>query len=92
MWEEFKKSKKPTSKVFINEGNTRIECYTKEEVEHDCIQECISRYSQLENTPPMNLPLLPKLGYLCEGPSIEDILQGTCQSNPETGLYACQLL
>ena len=86
------KYKNPTAKVFINADNTRIECNTKEEIEHACIQEYISRYSQSENTPPMNLPLLSELGYLCEGSAIENILQGTYQPNPETDLYSCQLL
>ena len=86
------KFKNPTAKVFINVDNVRIECNTKEEVEHACIQEYISRCSQAEDTPPMNPPILPELGYLCEGPAIENILQGTYSPDPETDLYACQLL
>lgn len=82
----------PTAKVYVNDCDSRVECNTKFDIEHACMQEYSKRRSQTESSPPMNLPLLPDLGYLCDGPAIEDILTGVYVPDPTTDLYACQLL
>ena len=53
------------SKVFTKVDNVKIECNTKEKIEWACINENLRRFSQSQNTPPMNPDINRPLRILC---------------------------
>ena len=64
------------SKVFATVDNIRIECNTKEQIEKACINENIKRFSQSQDTPPMDPKVTEKFGFYAEKEDVEGILEG----------------
>ena len=64
------------SKVFAAVDNIRIECNTKEQIEKACINENIKRFSQSQDTPPMDPKVTEKFGFYAEKEGVEGILEG----------------
>jgi hypothetical protein len=83
---------KLTIQVYVTPNNIRRVAVEKQDIENVCIAENDSRFSQLETTPPMSEPLLSALGYLANGPAIEDILNGTYIPPDGTNYYVALLL
>ena len=73
-----KRSERPmASKVFITTNHGRIECTSKQDIEWACITENKKRFSQVNNTPPMQQDILNWMGTCAEKEAAEDILKGT---------------
>jgi hypothetical protein len=72
-----KLTRNATTQVYVITNNVRRVGIEKTDIEDVCITENESRFSQSETTPPMMEALLSELGYLADGPAIEDILNGT---------------
>lgn len=81
-----------TIQIFMTDENGRHVVTDKEGIEDACIQENISRFTQSENTPPMQEPLLSSLGFLANMQDSYDILQGTYNPPPSIDPYAALLL
>jgi hypothetical protein len=81
-----------TTQVCISNEQGRRTVTSKEDIEDACIEENISRFSQSNNTPLMQEPLLSLIGYLANTQAAEDILQGTFETPPETDKYTKLLI
>jgi hypothetical protein len=77
-----------TTQVYVTENGIRRVATKKLDIEQVCIAKNDSRFSQSEPTPPMTAPLLQDLGYLADGPAIEDILNGVYIPPDGTNYYA----
>ena len=64
------------SKVYSTTNGVRIE-HTEEGIEKACIMENISRFSQVNNTPPMHPEITEWLGFYTESDAANRILRGT---------------
>jgi hypothetical protein len=71
-----------TTKVFVTDHDGQRMIHKKEEIEEACIEENISRFSQSEDTPFMQEPLVSALGYLADTQSAEAILRGDFKAPP----------
>ena len=56
------------------------EVVTKDEIELRCLEEASRRFTQAQNTPMLQEPLLTELGKEDDGPAIPAILNGTYQA------------
>ena len=64
-------------------GQTRKECYTKQDIEEACIEENKRRFWQASDTPFMKPPIFDKVGPLGLGPGADEILEtGTLTLDP----------
>ena len=64
------------TKVFTTVDNLRLEYNTKEQIEKACIEENIRRFSQSQNTPPMDYNITERFGFFAEKEGVEGILGG----------------
>jgi hypothetical protein len=76
-----------TTQVYVNSQEGRRLITKNEDIEDACIEENIARFSQSEDTPFMQEPLLSALGYLADTPAAESILQGTYKPPTELDRY-----
>ena len=81
------------TKVYqTDEDGNRTVCDTQTTMVKAFFTENDSRFSQTENTPPMQAPLVDDLGYLANTHCAEQILDGTYQPSPTVDKYAIELL
>ena len=64
------------SKVFTTIDNVRLECNTNEQIEKVCMKENIRRFSQSQNTPPMEYNITERFGFNAETEGVEGIWGG----------------
>jgi hypothetical protein len=76
-----------TTQVSINHKRGRRTVTSKDDIEDACVEENISRFSQSNNMPFMQEPLLPLISYLADTPAAKDILQGTFEIPPGMDKY-----
>jgi hypothetical protein len=72
---------------FTEPDGTRIQCYTQLSMERACFEENKTRFSQSQQTPPMQSPTLEELGLLGDTDQIEAILAGNYVSLAGTDPY-----
>lgn len=87
-----KLNKSPTTKVFATSkddemNDVQVECIGKLPVEKACRQENILRFSQTNNTPPMQDCVVQHIGYSATGDITDSILNGTFMDRPEWDYY-----
>jgi hypothetical protein len=82
-----KSGKAAVTKLYYTENNVRTECSTKATMEKACISENIGRFSQTNDTPPMEGSMIEDLGYLAETDAKYHILNGTYVPPPDTDQY-----
>src|SRR5688572_22263394 len=64
------------------------ESANKLSMELACMQENEARFSQAEDIPFMQDPLLTNVGHLAKGPATQDILHGAYTPNPKVDYFA----
>ena len=72
-----KKSRPLVPKVYSPTIGVRFKHTTKEDIEKAWIVENISRFSQVNNTPPMHSEIIEWLGFCAESDAANRILWGT---------------
>jgi hypothetical protein len=77
---------------FTEPDGTRILCDTQLSMERACFEENETRFSQSEQTPPMQSPTLKELGLLGDTEQINAILTGNYISPARTDRYTKELL
>ena len=87
-----KSGKGSVTKLYYTDNNVRTECTTKATMEKACISENTGRFSQTNDTPPMNEPLITDLGYLAETDAKYHILNGTYAPPIGTDQYMREFL
>ncbi len=90
IWQKLGKGS--VTKLYHTENNVRTECSTKVTVENACINENIGRFSQTNDTPPMDDSLIADLGYLPETNAKYHILDGTYAPPIGTDQYMCEFI
>jgi hypothetical protein len=81
-----------TTKVSHWVDGVKVDCINKTDIEEACMAENISRFSQSESTPVMTEPLVSLLGYLADGPSVDNILNGCFTPPSNCDPHAVKLL
>jgi hypothetical protein len=87
-----KSSNGAVTKLYYTKNNIRTEFLTKVTMENACISENIGRFSQTNDTPPMNGSLIADLGYLAETNAKDHILDGSYVPPTGTDQYMCEFL
>ena len=87
-----KSSNGAVTKLYYTKNNIRTECSTKVTMENACISENIGRFSQTNDTLPMNDSLIADLGYLAETNAKDHILDGSYVPSTGTNQYMCEFL
>ena len=82
-----KSGKEAVTKLYYTENNVRTECSTKNTMEKACISENTGRFSQTNDTPPMEETMTEDIGYLAETDAKYHILNGTYVPPPDTDQY-----
>ena len=91
-WMRDKLGQNATTKVFVTENGIRRMATDKEDIEEVCMNENEARFSQSEDTPPMQPPLIQILGLMAENVAAEQILNGTWIPPDGVDQYATKLL
>jgi hypothetical protein len=81
------------TKVYqTDEDGTKTVCETQATMVKAFFKENDSRFSQTEDTPPMQSPLVEELGYLADTDFATQVLDGTYEPSPVVDKYARELL
>ena len=81
-----------TKLFYTDTDGTRVQCDTQLSMELACFEENETRFSQSQQTPPMQPPTLDELGMLGDTDAIEEILAGNYVSPAGTDKYMSELL
>ena len=79
-------------KIEVNQNGQIVELTKRQEVEQACIDEHDAKFSQTNNTPPMQPPLSTLLGPLANTEFSDDILMGMATFPPELDAHTTALL
>jgi hypothetical protein len=87
------KAQSSVTQVFITTSDgSRMECNSKQEIEDACIEENHRRFSQTNDTPPMEEWIVEAVGYCAESPGGQEILDGTFVIPPTCNPYLAKLI
>ena len=87
-----KMSDSAISKVEVTRDNTTIELTKEDDIVHALIEENENKYTQSEDTPPLQEPLKSLLGELADTPFCDSILEGTADIPETVGPYGTEFL
>ena len=87
-----KQAQDPVTKVYITRNGIKELCNTKETVEAACMEEGKARFTQTNNTPPMDPKMLHTFGVAAEKKPAEEVLCGEYDCSQIQDKYLRMLL